>query len=144
MNGKLTGITWATIAAFITLIAANGQAFFDAMLGVPKLVQAYTSMLPFGAGSLLLSVAFAGGAYFWIERWAPAKWQPRSRDFAAESFSLMACVGLNVLQVTLAASEKASSPRDLLVAIVLGAVGGWIAPWLAKAAMVPFKQKNCP
>lgn len=142
MNTKLQVTTWATFAAFVTLIAANGQAFFDALMGVPKLVSAYTAMLPLGGGSLLLSMAFASGAYVFIERWSPVKWTPRRRDFAAESFSLVACIGLTVLQVTLA-SQKASA-RDLLVAIVLGAIGGWIAPWLAKAVMAPFKQRNCP
>lgn len=142
MNGKLQVTTWATFVAFVTLIAANGQAFFDALNGVPSLVAAYTAMLPLGTGSLLLSIAFASGAYVFIERWAPEQWTPRRRDFVAECFSLVACIGLTVLQVTLA-SDKAS-PRDLLVAMVLGAVGGWIAPWLAKAVMAPFKQRNCP
>lgn len=139
MNNKLKGGWLAVLTTFVGLMALNGQAFFDAMLGLPRLVEAYTAMLPLGTNSLALSVLFAGGVYVWIERWAPSSWQPRNRDLIAECFALLACIALTVAQVTLTAHAPTRA-RDLLVAMALGAIGGWIAPWLAKALLAVLRK----
>lgn len=76
MNSKFKGSWLAMLTAFVSLMALNGDAFFDAMLSLPRLIEAYTAMLLLGTGSFALSIGFAGGVYAWIERWAPSNWQP--------------------------------------------------------------------
>src|SRR5690606_37455234 len=71
MNRREQAIGWTGIVAVVTLIATHGEAFFAALLGFPRLIAAWSSQMPFGALSFLLSLGLAVGACAFTLRWLP-------------------------------------------------------------------------
>lgn len=139
MNRRTQAIGWTGIVAGVTLIATHGEAFFAALLGFPRLIAAWSSQMPFGALSFLLSLGLAVGACAFTLRWLPACRNDASRHFVAETFSILVAVAVSILQ------QPDNQPADFLTSLWLGLLAGFAAPWLvrgARAALVGLKAER--
>lgn len=126
MNGRVQALSWGTIAAAVVLVATHGESFLAAMMGLPKLVAAWSSQMPFGALSFLLSLGVAAGACAFLLRWLPVCSNDASKHFAAETVTLLVAVAVSVLQT------RSSTPGDMLTALWLGLLAGFSAPWMVR------------
>lgn len=129
MNGRTQFLSWATIAAAVTLVATQGPAFLAALMGLPKLVAAWSSQMPFGALSFLLSLGVASGACAFLLRWLPVCRNDASKHFLAETVTIVVAVLVSVVQHHAGGAEK---PGALLTALFLGLLAGFVAPWLVR------------
>src|SRR5690606_5712135 len=71
MNGRTQVISWATVTAAVALVATHGSAFLEALAGLPALISAWSTQMPFGAASFLLSLGVSAGAGAFAPRWLP-------------------------------------------------------------------------
>lgn len=137
---KRAALWIAMLTPLITLIAVQGKPFFEALSALPTFIAAFAAVLPLGTRSLLLAVLLAAGTYYWLERWTPQqRITVKGRDFFAELAALLMCPTMTVLQLTLA-DQGPSKGSDLLVAISLGLIGGWMAPFITKLIFLKAKQ----
>lgn len=126
MNGRMQAVSWATVATVVTLVATHGQAFFEAMVGLPRLIAAWSSEMPLGAGSFLLSIALAAGACAFTLRWLPACRNDASKHFIAETVSIVVAVAVSILQ------QPGTRSANFLTSLWLGLLAGFAAPWMVR------------
>ena len=139
MNGRLRAVSWATIAAAVTLVATHGEAFIAALMGLPRLVAAWSSQMPFGAMSFLLAVALAACACAFTLRWLPVCRNDASKHFVAETLAIVVAVAVSILQ------QPDNKPADFLTSLWLGLLAGFSAPWMVRgirAALVGLKAER--
>ena len=139
MNGRLRIVSWATVAAAVTLVATHGEAFFDALLGFPRLIAAWSSQMPFGAASFLLALALSAASCAFTLRWLPACRNDASRHFVAETLAIVVAVTVSILQ------QPDNKPADFLTSLWLGLLAGFSAPWMVRgirAALVGLKAER--
>ncbi len=126
VNGRVQFLSWTTVAAAVVLVSTHGRAFLDALMGLPALVAAWSSQMPFGALSFLLSLGVAAGACAFLLRWLPACRNDASKHFAAETVTVLVAVVVSTVQ------QRGGTPGDLLTALWLGLLAGFSAPWLVR------------
>lgn len=128
MNGRTQVISWATVTAAVALVATHGSAFLEALAGLPALISAWSTQMPFGAASFLLSLGVSAGVCAFALRWLPDCDNDAGRHFIVESAALVVAVVVSVLQ------QRSSAAGDLLTALWLGLLAGFAAPWLVRGA----------
>lgn len=126
MNGRMQTISWATVAAAVALVATHGEAFFAALMGFPRLIAAWSSQMPLGAGSFLLALALSAAACAFTLRWLPTCRNDASKHFAAETLAIVVAVAVSILQ------QPSDSPADFLTSLWLGLLAGFSAPWMVR------------
>lgn len=124
MNGK--GMTIAGFAALIAALALNGKAAFEALLGLPIVLNSFATGLPFGLVSFLFSLALA--SVTWIHanrRLVVSRGGKSGRDFRATNLAVLVAVAVTMVQTVVV---KGSLPGPLLMALMLGLLAGLLAP----------------
>lgn len=129
---KTTLWSSAGLAAFVALMATNGKAFFDALLGVPVFLQKLSEVLPLGLFSFALALALSGFVWLFAERWIPV--EAKGRDFIAETAALLFAIAAAWLQ------------SHTLQAVLLGSLAGFASPYVFKGviALWALRPKAAP
>ncbi len=126
MNGRLRAVSWATVAAAVTLVATHGEAFLAALMGFPRLVAAWSAQMPFGAASFLLALALSAASCAFTLRWLPVCRNDASKHFVAETLAIVVAVAVSILQ------QPDNQPADFLTSLWLGLLAGFSAPWMVR------------
>lgn len=129
MDSKFRAYFGVGAAGLFVLIAGQGAGFLEVLKGIPLLVQAWTAGLPFGAGSFLLSVAFACGVWGFATRWLHGRYA----QLAVETITLLSGVAVTLAQ------QWTGTPGQRLTALIAGMIAGFMAPYVGKliAALLP-------
>lgn len=126
MNDRFLKATGVSFAAFIVLVAVNGKAFVDAMLGFPALVQAWSAALPMGVWSAVLALCIAVGAWGFAMRYLHPRPDGSSPQLGADVIAILMGIAVTVSQAT------GQSSGTLLNAIWMGCAAGFLAPVIAR------------
>lgn len=137
VNDKLKGLFGIGVAGFIALFALHGKAFLDALAGFPTLVQAWASGLPLGLWSALLALSVAMGVWGYVLHWLPVSKCGKPPEFAASTSALLVALAVMLGQEWVGGRKSASG---LLTALWMGAMVGFLAPWLGQGIRSLFRQ----
>jgi hypothetical protein len=128
MNGK--GITIAGFAALIGALALNGKAALEAVMGLPKVLQAFATGLPFGLASFLIALSLASLVYYHARQaFAYGKGGPSGRDFRITLLSLVVACAATMAQAMVMRGDTSGA---LLMALMLGILAGLLAPLIVQ------------
>lgn len=126
MNDRFLKATGLSLGAFLILFAANGKAFFEALLGFPALVQAWSAVLPLGAGSFLLAVVVAMGVWAFAMRYMNLRPDGRRPNLGADTVTFLAAIAVTVTQVI------GKDAGAILQALWMGIAAGSAASFLCR------------
>lgn len=120
MNGWLKSAFGISAGGLIVLLATNGAALGEALLGLWLVLLKFSETAPLGLTSFLLALALAIGCQHPLRRFVPHWRNDHLRELAIESVALG--VGILVMRVQM--------PE--LLGLMLGGVAGFMAPYLYK------------
>lgn len=120
MNKTGWTITWAGIAAALTLLATNGAALLEVITGVWLFLVKLSDTAPLGLASFLLALGLGVASRPFLLRYMPPMPCRQSRDFVIDTAALVIGVGVMFAQL-----------RTLNGAL-LGLLAGFAAPLVAR------------
>lgn len=124
MNGK--SMLLAGIVTLLAALAANGAAAFQALAGLPLVLNAFAGGLPLGLVSFVLAGALAVLAWWHADRRLHyGKSGTPGRDFRSDNLALLVAVAATMAQTVVV---RGSSSSALLQALMLGILAGLLAP----------------
>lgn len=118
---SIKSATGVSLAALVLILASNGKAAIEALMGLPVLITAYSQGLPFGFWSGALATAIACGFHTFARSW-------HRRSFAIELATIM--VGLTSVIV----QQWGGDRGQVLSAMLVGLVAGFGGLFISKAA----------
>lgn len=125
LNSKIMGATGIGGAALFIVLASNFKPFIEGITALPALISAFSSQLPFKAGSFLLVQMVAPFLYMFLNKWLPRKHADR-HDFVCEAMTLGAAIGAMVAQ------QWGGRAPEMLSASLLGTLAGLSSPLIVK------------
>jgi hypothetical protein len=128
MNDRFLKLTGISFAGFLVLLAVNGKALTDAMMGFPALVQAWSAVLPLGVWSAVLALVVAVGAWAFAMRYLHPRPDGRSPQLGADIVAILMGIAVTVTQ----ASGGGANAGRLLSAMWMGCAVGFLAPVVAR------------
>lgn len=125
-------VTWAGIAAAVTLLAANGAKVIEFITGAWLFLLKLSDTAPLGLTSFVLALALAVASRPFLLRYLPAMLCHASREFVIDSAALLTGVAVMVLQLR------------TLNGVLLGLLAGFAAPLVARgiAALLGLKRSD--
>lgn len=108
---SIKSATGVSLAALVLILASNGKAAIEALMGLPVLITAYSQGLPFGFWSGVLATVIACGFHTFARSW-------HRRSFAIELATIM--VGLTGVMVQQWGGDRGQVLSALLVGLVAG------------------------
>jgi hypothetical protein len=128
MNDRFLKLTGISFAGFLVLLAVNGPALTQALMGFPALFQAWASVLPLGVWSAALALIIAIGAWAMAMRYLHPRPDGRSPQLGADVVAILMGIAVTVTQ----ASSSHATAGQLLSAMWIGCAVGFLAPVLAR------------
>lgn len=148
MGGKWAGLSafGGALAVLFAAIATNGEKTLAVLGGVPKLLAAWTSGLPLGTGAWLAVVFMGAGLWlFLIPRLPRGRDGGRSHLMADNIVILVVGTMVTALQLL---GPVPSTAGSVLMAVTIGAIGGFVSCWLGRVARWTWihftTPKGCP
>lgn len=130
------------LATLFAAIAANGEKTLAVLGGVPKVFSAWASALPLGTGSALMAGLFGAGLWLFLLPRLPRAKDGGRPQLLADTIVIVVVAFLVVMQQILAGGR---GQGQLLMALMVGGVDGFIAPYVGRAlrsAWVHWKPEN--
>ena len=126
------GTLFAGATTLIAVVAANGQGFADALKAFPEVVKAYSSGLPFGFMSAMLSAAVAVVVWINVRIRVPLRASGADgRSFKADYLAYVAAIAATGVQNLLAGRVDT---YGILTSGMIGAMAAAVAVLLARGA----------
>lgn len=126
---KTNGTFIAGLVMLIAAIASNGSKFAEGMHAVWLFVVGMTDTAPLGLSSFLLATGLAVGVQAMLARWLPLFKCGKSRDLVTDVAAFVVGFGVMWLQ-----TRGQADPAARLNGLLLGALAGFMAPYVFKAA----------
>lgn len=126
-NQKVLSATGVSLATLLIIVAGNAKSLFEGLMGLPAFITAMSNNLPLGVGSFLLALVLGPLFHLFLLKWLPdSKRNEHRKDFFAETLTLLTCAGICIVQ------QWGGTPPKMLMAGALGAVAGFMSPWVVK------------
>lgn len=126
--------TIAGFAALLAALAANGSAAFEALAGLPVVLQTFSATMPLGLVSALMTQVICMLAWYHLNRRGA-----RLHSLDADLIALLLGVMLAMAQ-TLVGWPKTAG--DILQSLLVGILTGLAAPILAKLVMALLRTES--
>lgn len=126
---NLKSATGVSLAGLFLILATNGKQAIEAIAGIPMLVKAFSSDLPFGFWSGVIGTTLATGFHLFARSW-------HKRSFGIELATIM--TGLTVVMV----QQSGGTGGEVLSAALVGLVAGFGGLFTAKALRSLFMKKE--
>lgn len=123
---KIKTLTVTGLLGVIVAFATYGKPLADALMGFVPFLKALSSTLPFGVWSAILALLVAMGAWAYALHWLPRAKDGKEPHLAAETIALVVAIAVTVAQ------QWGGNSGDILLAIDMGAVAGFLAPYIGK------------
>lgn len=123
---KGSTITWTTIAAAVTLLAANGGKLLELGKGAWLFLISLSQTAPLGLASFALALGLGVVSRPFLLRYLPAAPCHASRDFVIDMLAVLTGIAVMVVQLR------------TLNGFLLGLLAGFAAPLVAKGLGVLF------
>lgn len=117
---NLKGATGVSLAGLVIILATNGKEAIEVLLGIPALVKAFSTDLPFGFWSGVLATGLASAFHMFARSW-------HARSFGIELATII--TGLTVVMV----QQHGGTSAQVLSAALVGLVAGFGGLFLSKA-----------
>lgn len=125
MNGIAKWLSGTTVVGLIAVLSTYGDGAIKALLGLPSLISAFASAMPFGAKSFVLSGLLSALVFAAIYHRTHSK-----SGAAAEICALGVALIASLLQQRLGPSPSEAS--QALMAIISGLIAGLGAPFIVR------------
>lgn len=141
MNELSKWFTGTTLVGFIAVFALHGEAFLTALATLPKVLEAFSTNLPFGAKSFTLSFLLSALVFSYVRRSCACKVR---REFIAEGMALGTALSVTLLQQYLDPSYLDNQRSAMLQAVMLGLLAGLGSPFMVRGMMSVSRRPKKP
>ena len=134
---KDQGVWLAAVVALLAALASNGKAAFEALAGLPRVLQAFAEGLPFGLASFALALALGVLAWWHADRrlHGYGRKDP-GRDFRADTLALSWRSPRTMLQTVAWWIRPGRAPAG----VRLGILAGLLAPLWARMVLAILRK----
>lgn len=136
INSKILGATGVGGAALFIVLTANLKAFIEGVAAIPSMIQAFSSGMPLGAGSVAIAMVACPLIYHFLDKWMPNSKSNR-HSFLVEFMTLGSGVGITVAQ-----QWGVVQGSKMIMPIILGAVAGLFSPLMVKGIKSFIKEES--
>lgn len=129
-KGKWASLTVlvGVLSSLFAALATNGEKTLAVLGGVPKLLAAWSSGLPLGTSSVFIAVMFGAGLWLFIIPRLPRMPDGSKAQLMADNIVIPVVTVLVLVQQFFMGPERGR----LLMALMVGAVGGFVACWVGR------------
>lgn len=139
MASRLTqvGAAVAVITPLVTLLATNGERVLAVLGGLPKVLEAWSSGLPFGVGSFFLALTLSTLLWLWLLPTLPKARDGSRPHLSANVVAVFAAIFVCAGQQWF----EAHGNGQMLRAVVVGFIAGLLSPYAGLAIRSGFIKK---